>query len=63
MTVYNAHGLKESSLMSTEVLVRMSMVVKQSPMKNFEIRFSLLELEFRCKNLFLIWEKHWGARI
>ena len=23
----------------------------------------LSELEFRCKNLFLIWEKHWEARI
>jgi hypothetical protein len=36
---------------------------RQSPMKNFEVSFSLLELEFHCKNLFLIWGKHWGARI
>ena len=35
----------------------------QSPMKNLEVKFSLSELEFRCKNLFLIWGKHWGARI
>ena len=36
---------------------------RQSPMKNLEVKFSLSELEFRCKNLFLIWEKHWEARI
>jgi len=32
-------------------------------MKNLEVKFSLSELEFRCKNLFLIWGKHWEARI
>ena len=26
-------------------------------MKHLEVKFSLSELEFRCKNLFLIWEK------
>ena len=36
---------------------------RASPMKNLEVIFLLLELEFRCKNLFLIWEKHWEARI
>jgi hypothetical protein len=39
------------------------MIAKESPMKNLEVKFSLSELEFRCKNLFLIWEKHWEARI
>ena len=28
---------------------------RQSPMKNFEVSFSFLELEFHCKNLFLIY--------
>ena len=32
-------------------------------MKNLEVKFSLSGLEFGCKNLFLIWEKHWEARI
>ena len=36
---------------------------RQSPMKNLEVSFSLLELKFKCKNLFLMWEKHLGARI
>ena len=36
---------------------------RQSPMKNLEVIFSLLELKFKCKNLFLMWEKHPGARI
>ena len=35
---------------------------RQSPMKNLEVKFSLSELEFRCKNLFLIWEKHLGSK-
>ena len=34
----------------------------QSPMKNLEVKLSLSGLEFRCRNLFLIWGKHWGAR-
>ena len=42
---------------------RVSRHDRQSPMKNLEVKFSLSELEFRCKNLFLIWEKHWEARI
>jgi hypothetical protein len=56
------------------VMIRVMMIMKkaerglythdrQSPMKNLEVKFSLSELEFRCKNLFLIWEKHWEARI
>ena len=36
---------------------------RQSPMKNLEVIFSLLELKFKCKNLLLIWGKHPGARI
>ena len=36
---------------------------RQSPMKNLEVKFSLSELEFHCKNLFLVWGKRWGARI
>jgi len=32
-------------------------------MKNLEVSFSLVELKFKCKNLFLMWEKHLGARI
>ena len=27
-------------------------------MKNLEVSFSLVELKFKCKNLFLMWEKH-----
>ena len=36
---------------------------RQSPMKNLEVKISLFELEFHCKNLFLVWGKRWGARI
>ena len=36
---------------------------RQSPMKNLEVSFSLLDLKFKCKNLFLMWGKHLGARI
>ena len=36
---------------------------RQSPMKNLEVIFSLLELKFKCKNLLLIWGKHPGAII
>ena len=36
---------------------------RQSPMKNLEVKFSLSELEFRCKNLFLIYMgKAWGSK-
>jgi hypothetical protein len=38
-------------------------MIAKALMKNLEVKFSLSELEFRCKTLFLIWEKHWEARI
>ena len=31
-------------------------------MKNLEVKFSLSELEFYCKNLFLIWGKRCGEQ-
>ena len=40
-----------------------STMIAKALSKNLEVKFSLSELEFRCKNLFLIWEKHWEARI
>ena len=36
---------------------------RQSPMKNLEVKSSLSELEFRCKNLFLVVGKALGSKI
>ena len=35
---------------------------RQSSMKNLEVKFSLSELEFRCKNLFLIYGESIGEQ-